>query len=95
MKRLYVLIGKSLNPIYGCVQGGHAVAQYMLEHKDWKNEYLIYLSADVEREKEKLSLLGKDFSIFREPDLNNKTTAIAVVDDGSLFKKLNLVSFGS
>ena len=34
MKRLYVLIDKKLNPIYGCVQGGHAVVQYMLEHKD-------------------------------------------------------------
>lgn len=34
MKRLYVLVDKKLNPIYGCVQGGHAVAQYMLEHKD-------------------------------------------------------------
>lgn len=94
MKRLYVLIDKKLNPIYGCVQGGHAVAQYMLEHKDWNNEYLIYLSADIEHEKEKLSLLGKDFSIFKEPDLDNKTTAIAVVDDGSLFKKLELVSMG-
>ena len=92
MKRLYVLIDKTLNPVYGCVQGGHAVAQYMLEHKDWNNEYLIYLHADVGRWKEKLSLLGKDFSIFKEPDLDNQLTAIATVDDGSLFKKLNIVS---
>jgi hypothetical protein len=55
---------------------------------------LIYLSADIEHEEEKLSLLGKDFSIFKEPDLDNKITAIAVVDDGSLFKKLELVSMG-
>lgn len=92
MKRLYVLIDKTLNPIYGCVQGGHAVAQYMLEHSNWNNEYLIYLHADIERWTEKLSLLGKDFSIFKEPDLNNQITAIATVDDGSLFKKLNVVS---
>ena len=32
-RRLYVLIDESLDPIYGCVQGGHAVAQYMLEHR--------------------------------------------------------------
>lgn len=25
MKRLYVLIDKSLNPIYGCVQGGCSI----------------------------------------------------------------------
>lgn len=49
MKRLYVLIDRTLNPIYGCVQGGHAVAQYMLEHSNWNNEYLIYLYADIER----------------------------------------------
>lgn len=32
-RRLYVLIDESLDPIYGCVQGGHAVAQYMLEYQ--------------------------------------------------------------
>lgn len=50
MEKLYVLISKKLNPIYGCVQGGHAVAQWMLEHPNqtWNNQYLIYLHADVE-----------------------------------------------
>ena len=31
-KRLYILIDNSLEPVYGCVQGGHAVAQWLLEH---------------------------------------------------------------
>lgn len=31
-RRLYVLIDESLEPVYGCVQGGHAVAQWLLEH---------------------------------------------------------------
>ena len=52
--KLYVLIDSSLEPVYGCVQGGHAVAQWLLEHNDgWSNEYLIYLSADVNKWKKK------------------------------------------
>lgn len=49
-KKLYVLIGKELNPVYGCVQGGHAVAQYLLEHpkQNWNNQYLIYLYANID-----------------------------------------------
>ena len=43
-RKLYVLIDKSLKPVYGCVQGGHVVAQWMLEHpysREWQNDYLI------------------------------------------------------
>ena len=59
--KLYVLIDKTLEPVYGCVQGGHAVAQWLIEHKQgWNNEYLIYLSADVKKWKNKLSLFGID-----------------------------------
>ncbi len=49
-KRLYVLVNNRLNSVYGCVQGGHAVAQYMIEtpKQSWDNEYLIYLWANVD-----------------------------------------------
>lgn len=97
--RLYVLIDESLDPVYGCVQGGHAVAQYMLEHRfsrgSWKNEYLIYLSCNVEKWKEILERERKRFSAFCEPDLGNKLTAIAVVDDGEMFRNLSLIRCGS
>ena len=54
MKRLYVLIDQKLDAVYGCVQGGHAVAQWLLEHpkQDWNNNYLIYLYADLDKWKE-------------------------------------------
>lgn len=70
MKRLYVLIDQKLDAVYGCVQGGHAVAQWLLEHpnQEWNNSYLIYLYAD---------LVNKDYSSFYEPDLDNQLTAIA------------------
>lgn len=79
--------------VYGCVQGGHAVAQWLLEHpnQNWNNNYLIYLYADLDKWRVRLDLTNKDYSIFREPDLNNQLTAIALQDDGRMFKKLKLV----
>ena len=92
-KRLYVLIDRSLEPVYGCVQGGHAVAQWLLEHpnQEWNNSYLIYLYANVNLYRMKLIMNHKDFSEFREPDLNDKITALACEDDGNLFKNLHTV----
>ena len=91
--KLYVLIDKTLEPVYGCVQGGHAVAQWLIENgSGWRNEYLIYLSADVEKWKRKLMLLGINFTEFKEPDLGYKTTSLAVLGHDSLFKKLKLIS---
>ena len=93
--RLYILVSEDLAPIYGAVQGGHAIAQWMLEHFDnlyWKNETVVYLSCNVE--KMKYLLEWDDISIFREPDLNNKLTAIAVVGNPRnerMFKKLRLL----
>jgi hypothetical protein len=78
--------------VYGCVQGGHAVAAYLLEHPDgWKNEYLVYLYADVRKWIDRLNYLGMDYSMFSEPDLANQITAVAVESDGKLFKNLQLV----
>lgn len=92
-KRLYVLIDKELDSIYGCVQGGHVVAEWLLKHpqQDWNNSYLIYVSADVSMWKEKLDILEVDYTEFREPDLNNKVTALAILNNDRLFKKLRLV----
>ena len=94
-RKLYVLIDKSLKPVYGCVQGGHAVAQWMLAHPDsqeWQNEYLIYLSADVSKWKRKLEFLEVEYTEFKEPDLDYRTTAIAVFGHDELFKNLKIVT---
>ena len=91
--RLYVLIDKELDSIYGCVQGGHVVAQWLLNHPEqtWNNSYLIYVSADVLQWKEKLDILEIDYTEFREPDLDNKVTALAILNNDRLFKKLRLI----
>lgn len=94
-RKLYVLVDKALRPVYGCVQGGHAVAQWMLEHpnsKDWSNDYLIYLSADVNKWKKKLECYDVKFTEFKEPDLDYKTTALAVFGHEELFKRLKVVT---
>ena len=92
-KRLYVLISNKLSPVYGCVQGGHAVAQYLLEHPNqkWNNQYLIYVYADVDTWRKKLDKYCIDYSLFKEPDLDDALTAIAVEDEGKLFRNLKLV----
>lgn len=50
-----------------------------------------YLYADLDKWRVRLDLTNKDYSMFREPDLNNQLTAIALQDDGRMFKKLKLV----
>ena len=93
--KLYVLIDKSLKPVYGCVQGGHAVAQWMIEHpksEKWQNDYLIYLSADVNKWKRKLDCLDIDYTEFKEPDLEFKTTALAVFGHDNVFRHLKVVT---
>jgi hypothetical protein len=57
----------------------------------WNNSYLIYVSADVLTWKEKLDILEIDYTEFREPDLNNKVTALAILNNDRLFKKLRLI----
>ena len=81
--KLYILIDKNLDPIYGAVQAGHAVAEWLIRHGQdkWKNEYLIYLKADLEDICDnylKLYCAKDKESYFYEPDLDGKLTTIAI-----------------
>lgn len=69
------------------MQSAHSLTQFIFEHpeisKDWfKNPYLIQLSVENEEKLHdliyKLKKANIKFSIFREPDLNNQVTAIAI-----------------
>lgn len=93
MQRLYVLIDDKLDSIYGCVQGGHVVAQWLLSHpnQNWNNSYLIYVSADIPKWKKKLDILEIDYTEFKEPDLNNQVTALAVLNNDRIFRNLQLI----
>ena len=70
-RKLYILINNRLNSVYGAVQGGHAVAKWLLDNKtqQWNNNYLFYLSANLDEWIPKLIKYGYKFSEFQEPDL--------------------------
>ena len=59
----------------------HPEAQFLIEHsaKEWNNEYLIFLYADVEKWLRRLERVNSDFSVFNEPDLGGRMTSIATV----------------
>jgi len=97
--KMYVLVRKDLAPDHRMVQGGHAVAQYLLDHKEehWKNGTMVYVAVDVEADliiwERKLREAGKKYSSFTEPDWGAPTqTAIACVDTGEIFEGLPLLT---
>jgi hypothetical protein len=96
LNRLYVLVREDLGPSYSAVQAGHAVAQYMVEFPDlWRNHTLIYLRVKNEKEllewRDKMIMRSHPYALFREPDIRNEATAMAVQDTGKIFSKLALL----
>jgi len=88
---------------YQGVQGIHAAIQFAIEHpqlnKEWfeKSNYLGFLSVNNEKDlldlSQKALELGIELSIFREPDIDNAVTAIALAPgkkSKKLCSKLNL-----
>lgn len=81
-KKMYVLCERRLDSIYSSVQGGHALAQWMIEHEaKWENETLIYLSCHLTNKIKEMEEHGYDFTVWREPDFNNTVTAVACYGD--------------
>jgi len=87
MEKLYVLVRKNLSKSQQAVQGGHAVAEYLLHYRlsSWDNGTLVYLAAkdeeDLKSWGELFHLMGVGWTGFKEPDRNNELTAIAVLLD--------------
>jgi len=93
-----VIVRKDLTTSQQAVQAGHAVAEYMLHglsFRRWKNETLIYLGVkgliQLENLKRKLQMNDISYTEFREPDLNNETTAIASDVECQIFERINLL----
>jgi hypothetical protein len=91
-----VLVREDLNLTYAGVQAGHAVAKFMLEFPGiWCNTTLIYLRIKNEDKliewRDKLIVRGIPYALFREPDLMNQATAVAVLSDGNIFKNVKLL----
>ena len=92
--RLYVLIRADLSPEQQAVQAGHAVAEFILRGPatHWNNDDLIYLHVQNEDELfywgDRLERKGHEWVGFREPDMDNELTAIAVECNGRTLRKL-------
>jgi hypothetical protein len=78
-------VRKDLSKSQQAIQGGHAVAEYLLRGRlsSWDNVTLVYLAVHDE---EDLKSWGEIFDVmcawwisFREPDKNNELTAIAAL----------------
>ena len=102
--RMYLILREDLAFKY--IQGGHALAQYALEHpeffKEWGNGYLICLSVfnglALDEVKEKLEDEQFHISAFYEPDLKSELpTAIAVYEwgEGEVANALNKLSLAT
>ncbi len=97
MKKLYVIVRKDLSISQRAVQAGHAVAEFLLHgpFSRWSNGTLIYLGVkglnQLENIKFKFQREDISFVEFKEPDLNNETTAIATNVHSKYIEKLNLL----
>ena len=96
---MYVLVRKDLDETYRNVQGTHAVAEYSLRgdkelFEKWDNHTLVHLGVPNEGALKlwvaKLKNRHKEHVCFFEPDLSDQMTAIACIDTGEVFRKLNL-----
>ena len=86
LKRLYVVVDETLPYRYAAAQAGHAIAEFMLKNptpmlgkSPWANEVLILCKAPystIKRYAEQQKWTG-----FSEPDLGNRLTAVAAVQD--------------
>jgi hypothetical protein len=94
---LYVVTREDISAGYQGVQSIHAAMQFAFEHpdinKEWfeKSNYLGFLSVPNEYALnelvEKALLLDIKVSVFKEPDIDNQVTAIALAP-GVKTKKL-------
>ena len=92
-----MLVRKDLSVPQQAVQGGHAIAEYLLHHPCtvWDNGTLVYLGVKSEDQLnlwgDKLTDRGIDWKGFREPDIGDQMTALAAVSDGKAFSNLKLL----
>jgi len=95
--KMFVIVRKDLSTSQQAVQAGHALAEYLMHgpFSRWQNGTLIYLGVkglkQLENIKHKFEMEEIPYIEFREPDLNNETTAIATDTQNRIVEKLNLL----
>ena len=97
MEKLYVIVRKDLSPSQRTVQAAHAVAEYMKQNPDteWPNGTLVVLaSKGLDHLKHwvwRLAARGVRYTEWREPDIGDELTAIAIYGQREQFKSLQLI----
>ena len=90
---MFVLVRNDLSKSQQGVQGGHALAQFALEHperfREWGNHTIVYLKVDYEWLQSHIPEI--ESSAFYEPDIGNQLTAKAVFSDGKDYQDLKLM----
>ena len=93
--KMFVIVNKNLSKSQQGVQGGHALAQFALDHPDkfreWRNRTIVYLKADLEWMQRFET--SDHYSEFLEPHWDNQLTAFAVYGPNAEddFANLNLM----
>jgi hypothetical protein len=98
--KMYILIRDDLSKSQQAVQGGHALAAFMLSYPDlaqeWGNHTIVYLKTNFEM----LTMAQKTFPLadiniasFYEPDIGSQLTAFAAYgpDCSEYFKDFRLL----
>ncbi len=82
--KMFILVRNDLSKSKQAVQGGHALAAFMLSYPDlaeeWGNHTIVYLKTDLEtltRHVKLLPLADINVAYFREPDIGDELTALA------------------
>jgi len=93
--KLFVVVRSDLEPGLQAAQSGHAIVafqhSYSSKYEQWheSSNNLVVLSAGSKEELAKiaydLSCKGVDVALFREPDLQDELTAIAVAPEGGKY----------
>ena len=99
-QKLYIITRQDLLPGLQAAQITHAAVDFIFKYPEqaqqWRNNsnYVVALSVANEAELTKLAInLVKtdiDYCLFKEPDLNEELTAIAVLPKVSMFGHLPL-----
>lgn len=80
--KMFVLVRNDLSKSQQGVQGGHALAQFALDHpydfKEWGNQTIVYLKTEVDTLEVLSNEVGDTISRFYEPDIDNQLTALAI-----------------
>ena len=96
-KKLYIVVPKSLSYSQRAVQGGHAIADFMIKNpeSEWRGHSLVFLTVPTDEELVALYEESKGWcrcetGWFHEPYWDNRLTAVAIYGDDASERLKNL-----